>query len=518
MLPVHHWARSFSIESEDIEQLTHRLLEEEIPLSSTELVQALLEQRIQSEADALAEHYKDAQVYNPAGSFAVGQKLVFPALDYATAVIHGMREGQNEEYGIFEVIAVDFGGDTREFATKLTIPHVLSQNAEDGNGLILAADQISVEDILAEVGDAIIEKVEAHLKDNSDLVMVAKKWFPRDLMLDADEGHLNLAEAVLDISESRPMQTQDILEQIGGLGKSSRDLQVFSFNYALNQDSRFDEVGPTGAVLWCLVRQEPVEVQKTPLQLGYRAIDYDRSLLNAEALTLEAEIADELSPLEFDIMVDSATVSLIYPHRRIGTFPLNNITRSIFPSAERTSRIWITLIDESDGEEFNGWVVPENHYVFGMDKIYRKHSLPIGGYVTVKRGDNPGRVYVSINTYRPRSEWIRLLAVVNDQLHFENSKRAIGVDYDDLMILGVENLEVIDQMALSIQKQQSSLASTLRTVIPSLGGLTPQGTVHTRTIYSVVNVIRRCPPGPIMALLEANPDFENVGGHYWKLA
>ena len=46
----------------------------------------------------------------------------------------------------------------------------------------------------------------------------------------------------------------------------------------------------------------------------------------------------------------------------------------------------------------------------------------------------------------------------------------------------------------------------------------PQGAVHAKTIYSAVNVLRRVPPGPILATLASNPDFEYVGNHYWKLS
>jgi len=31
-------------------------------------------------------------------------------------------------------------------------------------------------------------------------------------------------------------------------------------------------------------------------------------------------------------------------------------------------------------------------------------------------------------------------------------------------------------------------------------------------------VIRRCPPGPIFASLVAYPEFEHVGGPYWRLS
>ncbi len=52
-------------------------------------------------------------------------------------------------------------------------------------------------------------------------------------------------------------------------------------------------------------------------------------------------------------------------------------------------------------------------------------------------------------------------------------------------------------------------------VVPSLAPLTPQETVHAKTLYSAVNMLRRMPPGPIFAELVSNPAFQNVGDHYW---
>jgi hypothetical protein len=86
------------------------------------------------------------------------------------------------------------------------------------------------------------------------------------------------------------------------------------------------------------------------------------------------------------------------------------------------------------------------------------------------------------------------------------------------MILGADDLEAVDALAKTAQQQRRPLASIISSVIAALSPLSPQGTVHAKTIYSVVNVIRRCPPGPILATLAANPDFDNVGGHYWRLS
>jgi hypothetical protein len=63
---------------------------------------------------------------------------------------------------------------------------------------------------------------------------------------------------------------------------------------------------------------------------------------------------------------------------------------------------------------------------------------------------------------------------------------------------------------------QTTLASHLMEVFPSLAGLSPQNTVHAKTLYSAVNMLRRVPPGPIFAELMRNPAFKAVGDHYWQ--
>jgi hypothetical protein len=379
--------------------------------------------------------------------------------------------------------------------------------------------ELSPDDILQAGRDEVVAKLEERLREHDDLIVLTGKWFPRSLVLDVNVGHLNLAEAVLDMIGGGPLPTEHILDQIGGLGDTPIELQIFSMNYALNEDSRFDEVGPAGQVLWYLTQLEPQEVRQIPAMLRYLPIEYDHSLLTPDMLALEAEIGDELSPDHGDsISVTEARVTLIYPHRRLGTLPLSRPMRQIFPTARRTPRIWITLVDGQDGEEYTGWVVHNERYIVGLNKFYRKHRLPIGAYVTARNGEEPDKFIINFAAYRPRSEWIRLIVPQQGQINFENSKRAIGAEYDELMILGADDLQAVDDLFQNAQQQKKSLTSILRTIIPPLGRLTPQGTVHAKTLYSAVNVMRRCPPGPILATLVANPDFQNVGGQYWKLS
>jgi len=515
MLPSQHWAQNFTVKPQDVEHITNLLLEKETPLSSYQITHLIVEQRLTQEREVLEERYKDAAVYNPSHVYEVGQRLVFPVMEYATGVITGMREGNNPDYGAFSVAAVEFEDESeREFATALEAEHPLN----GGNGSSIAPDSLTVDEIMAEMEEPLVEQVETYLEENSDLISIAHKWFPMDLMLDVDDGHLNLTEAVLDINLGGPMKTRSILQEMGGLGKSHESLQEFSLNYYLNEDRRFDEVGPSGEVMWYLTRMEPEGVRQRPGLLKYSELPHNREYLTDDMRRLEAEIGDELSPLEPVTGIERGTVKLIYPHRRAGTLPLSAKIRDLFPRARNTSRIYVTLVDEADDEEFVGWVLPEERYIYGLGLLYTKYALPIGAHVTIKRSDDPGRIIVDLDTYKARSEWIPLMVPKGQQFGFETSKRAIGADYDDLMILGIDELEAVDALIETHRKQRQSLAATMKLLIPGLGQLNPQGTAHVQTIYSAVNVLRRCPPAPIMATLEANPDFENVGGHYWRVA
>jgi hypothetical protein len=296
-------------------------------------------------------------------------------------------------------------------------------------------------------------------------------------------------------------------------------LQEFSLNNTLKDDQRFDEVGPKGQVLWYLNRLEPTEVQQTPRLLQYQPIEFDRTLLDEELLALEREINDERSGLTTSPITETgARATIIYPHRRTGTLPLNSSLQQIFPTDQQTERVFVTLIDGQDGEEYPGWVVRKGLYVYGLNKFYRKHQVPVGAHLTVNGEDDPSKFTVDFNAYRPRSEWVRIVVPKNNQIAFEDAKRSIGADYDDLMILGADDLEALDKLFDAVQQQRKPLASILNNILSALGPLTPQGTVHAKTIYSAVNLVRRCPPGPILATLVANLDFQNVGGHYWKLS
>lgn len=522
MTPIHQWVEHFTVTAADLEYLTNMLLEKETPMSTREFALALIQQRIDEETSTLQERYKDAAFYNPSHSYREGQRLIFSQMDYATARVVGLRPGDNPEYGDFSVITVLFDEEQtdekkqRDFATELGLPHRLSAEQSD-QPLPGAISSASAEEILAADENKVLTTLESALRKQDVLVQIGGMWFARDLVMEIDMGHLHLAEAVLDMLSGGPLSTMEIIEQIGGLGNAPESLQVFSLNYALTQDKRFDEVGPRGKIMWHLTALEPEIVRQCPPLLRYTGFNYDPGLLTGEMLSLEAEIDDELSSLTADEQAAQARVTLIYPHRRLGTLPLNAQTSRIFPTAS-TPRIYVTLVDGQDGTHFPGWVVHEHGYVCGLLDYYTRHHIPVGAYLSVQPGDEPGQVVISHDAYRPRTEWVRVVLPKGNQVEFESKKRSIGAGYDDLMLLGVDDLQAVDEMVKTINQQQKSLAGLLKVLIPGLARLTPQGAVHFKTLYSVVNIFRRCPPGPLLAMLAANPDFADMGGHYWKLS
>lgn len=514
-----YWTDAFQITDEDIEYIFSIFLEDETPLSSSEIARRIIRFRIDQEVQRLRRQIDRGEIFQPKNIYSVGQNLVFPALDYAVGKVVTERPGNNPEHGEFTVIGVEFpSGKSREFASALQAPHQL--NLLDLEELQSSGDKTpNLDMIFRDYGDDIVYLLEERLRAEEDVVYFAGRWFLRSLLADVGIAHLHLAEAVLVMNEGGPLVTVDILKEIGLPKEVNPRLQAFSLDHALFHDDRFDEVGPAGKVLWYLREMEPEEVVKVPQRLRYEPIDYNWRLLTDELMVLEQEIDDELSNFRSPSEpANSVTFSLNFPHRRTGTLPLSSRLRHLFPIAYEAPRVLVTLVDGQTGNEMSGWIVREHKYVYGLAEFYRQHKLPVGAYITVQSTDDPSRVVVDFQSHRPHTEWIRLAVAGEDnRLHFENHKRSIGAEYDELMVLGADDLKAVDALWIPTENPGRSLAEVMRDMMSELARLTPQHTVHAKTLYSAVNVVRRCPPGPIFATLVARSEFEHVGGPYWRL-
>jgi hypothetical protein len=509
-----YW-ETFELKDEDREFIYNYLLEIETPLTSPEILAALIKERIRLEKIAIEKQRSSGgDIYIPEKSFRKDQDLVFPAFGWQHGRVLGVRAGQNPDMGDFQVVQVKFDDDEiKEFASNFP-NHILNQpqdiSTEDAS--------LDAEAVSSKHGEQLLERIDADLNNSQDFVRIAGKWFPRTLLVDINVGHLNLAEAILDMASGGPLPTPALLEQVGLSTNTNSKLVEFSFDLALQEDPRFDEVGPAGETLWFLHRLEPEGVLQIPLYLRYQELEYDRSLLTSDMLDLERKLDDELSPVSGKYpALNEIQLILNFPHWRSGTLPLTARINHLFPTAYEAPRIRFMLVDGETGQKFPGWVVRSHHYVLGLQDWYKTHGLMPGSLVRVKRGKNPGEVIVQCDSQRGTREWIRTVLVGSDGgIVFAMLKQIVTAGYDDHMAIAIPDPDGLELAWKQMQKDRTPFERIVVNTVRELAKLNPQSHVHASELYSAINVIRRCPPGPILALLVSRPWFIHVGDLHFR--
>jgi hypothetical protein len=512
LISTDYWT-DLQITRQDVEYLHNHLFELETPLTARELVTVFVDERIRAERLATQERRQaGGKTFLPKESYQVGDDLIFPALNWKHGKVTGVRAGSNPEMGSFDVLTVDMGnGAERLFASNLP-NHELNDQPTT-----VEEEGFNAEEILRSHGHALEKKIESAFQSDDDLVRIAGRWFPRALLVDVNVGHLNLAEAVLDMAGGEPLPTSALLKDVAMPEGINPKLAEFSLNLALQEDGRFDEVGPAGEVLWCLRRLEPEEVREAPLYLRYSPIEFDRNVLTPQMLNLESQLDDELS--EFQAApnegVKEVTVSLIFPHLRSGTLPLSARVRPLFPTAYESPRVRFTLVDGKTKQRMPGWVVRENGYVFGLREWYKANDLMPGSLVRIRRGEHPGEVIIEAKTYRTK-DWVRTVIIGADGgMVFAMLKQSISAEFNDRMAFAIPSIEAVNQLWL--QDRKRPFDKLVAELIREMSKLTPQGHVHAQELYSAVNIVRRVPPGPLFALLASNPEFTHVGDLHFRL-
>ena len=516
-----YWREDLVIDDQDLEHLYGLILESSVPRTLDQLTLALMEWRCRSEEGTIKAELEKGEPYRPKDSYEVGQQIVFPALSYALATVTGVRPGYNPQYDPFKVIQVRFEGEEgiREFAAELNHPHKLNV---EGNGSELLAGELSPGELYAAYGSQVRQKLKERLQTGTswEFVNLGDEWFLKGLMADIHVGHLNVAEAALDV-KGAPLSPEELLKVLELPTDLDQSAQIFSLNYALRGDNRFDDIGTDDNVLWFLRRLEPPEAIHPPRRLQYSPQPYSREKISDELLELEREIEDEATePTVFGLYlrkpIYTAIFALPYPHYRVGTIPLTPRLAALFPQSS-TQRTRITIIDGRSGQKMTGWVVHQHKYVYGLDKWYEEHNIPVGAYIKVEQTKDPLTFIVDYEPRRMKREWIRVAKVVEGKLTFEMQKRPIGCQYDDLMIVGEDKPVEVDSLWVAAEETEKPIFELIREVFPELAKLSPQGTVHAKTLYSAINIVRRCPPGPIFAELCTQDCFNSVGGGYWMM-
>lgn len=508
-----YW-QTLQINPQDIEYLHTHLFEIETPLTARELASALVAERIRMErANAQARRASDGRMYLPKEKYQTGESLVFPALEWKKGKVTNTRAAVNPEMDAFDVITVEMeSGEERMFAASLA-KHILNETKLEPQ----EDDNLDAQSILRACGDGIEKKIEDAFGKDDGLVRIAGRWFPRSLLLDVNAGNLNLAEAALDMTGGEPLPTANLLKDASLPEGVNPKLAEFSLNLALQEDERFDEVGPAGQVLWCLRRLEPEAVRETPIYLQYTNVEHDRSVLDKQMLDLESQLDDELSSRDAALPsheVNSVTISLIYPHLRAGTLPMSARTKKLFPTAYETPRVRFTLVDGKTGQKIAAWVARDKGYVFGLREWYKAHQLMPGSLVEVKRSKQPGEVIVDAKSQRAAKDWVRTLIVGTDGgMVFAMLKQSITAEFNDRMAIYVSDFKALDPL----WEKKLPFHELVISVMREITKLNSQGHAHAQELYAAVNLVRRTPPAPLFVLLATHPIFQHVGDLHFRL-
>jgi hypothetical protein len=508
-----YW-QNLTITDPDIERLYGAVLDRGEPVTVDELVTILIQARVREEQERLARYNQHARLYQPKLEYEIGERLIFSALNDAEGRVTSMRPSDNPRLPPFQVISVRFdaGGDTREFAGSYSAPHPLNKDRE------ATADttDLTPEQVLSEHGAAVTSLLSARLYRDKEFVEEGGKWILRGLLVQVHEGYLNLAEAAIEQSGAG-MTTNELAQVLelpaAGVKKSA---VLFSVEYALRHDNRFENVGPSGETRWFLTRLEPVEARELPRVLQMPPTNLGRVILpqELERFVEDLEREGEAEP-DRHMASPITTISLTYPHRRAGSLPLVGKVRSLFPESDNP-RMLVTLVDETSGSKMPGWLVRDGNYLAGLKTWYDQHKLNPGAYVQLQKRPEPLTVSIDCQSQRERTLWVRVARGQAGQLTFSQEKRPVAHKYDEEMLIVIGDPASIDSLQVSVRPDRP-LENLLVEVFPELAKLSGAGRVHAKTLYAAVNFIRRVGMRAVFTALVQSSAFVSLGGGYFVM-
>jgi len=223
-----YW-QEFAVDDRDLDYLYELFLEDDNrPRTSDDLTLALIRSRCEKEEALIKRELARGTLFQPSEGYEVGEQVVFPVLGYALGPGVGVRPGYNPKYGDFEVIQVLFEGEEKpkEFASKLDYPHKLKR--EEGE-LLKAEGLASPVELYDQHGSDVRRKLLERLRLSGDFASFRGEWFLKGLLAEVHEGHLNIAEAMLDV-KGIPLPAQELLQELDLPAEISPAAQVFSLN------------------------------------------------------------------------------------------------------------------------------------------------------------------------------------------------------------------------------------------------------------------------------------------------
>jgi len=511
-----YWLDEFAVHKEDIDYLYEWLLEGSEPRTIDELGCKVIERRCRKEEEALSRSAKGA-VYQPKEKYDVGQRLVFPVLDYAVGEVLAVRAGINPRYGAFGVMKVQLEAEDapREFVSEFAPDHVL-------NGSMAMIEQteglFSSQQLYEHYGQNVRQRLQVSLQQNEEFVRVGERWFLRGLMPEVTPFQLNIAEAMID-EKGKPLTISQLLEEVEFPEGSKVVNRAYALSHALSADPRFVKIGSGDEATWYISNLMPSAVRQKPAHLVPMHTARGSELLNRELHDFALEIADEADELDMMRVVAPGSVTsvqmvLTYPHRREGTLPLTARALSLV-TENHADRFVVTFVDERNKEKMSGWMMPAEGYAWGLGEWYGRHGLPVGSTIELSGGDDPVTFRVSYDEGKRKSEWIRQAQVLNGRLTFGMQRKAYTCRYDKHLLFDEGSVEALDPLWTNSGAGAPSLFDLLCDLFPELAKLSSQGLVHAKTLYGAVNMTRRSGAVPVFAELTRRACFDPVGDGNW---
>lgn len=239
---LEYWVEDFSPTADELEALYAHVLDEGMPQDLESLGAELIRRRVEKITARRQKSRRGAgAVYAPSDSYEEGQKLVFPALDGKTGTVQSVREGNNPAYGEYEVITVRLADGNHEFAAGLETPHLLTAPDVD----------VEPEAVAERFASIVAPGLATVLASDDDWVHYGDSWILTGLLPDVNQGHLNLAEAVIMVADG-PVSTEELAGEMEFKGKPKEEACAFALVLALSGDNRFRNVGALEAPLWAL--------------------------------------------------------------------------------------------------------------------------------------------------------------------------------------------------------------------------------------------------------------------------
>jgi len=504
--------QDFEISQNDLNTIFTHLLETETPATHLDLSKMIILNKIEQLKKAQEAEQKNlGDIYYPKDTHNPEDILLFPHLSWKKGKVISIRKGENPELPDLQVLEVEFEDSSRLSLASNVSTHKLNQPISRSVESWLDYDKV-----IARYSEQIAKKIKEKLDNNEDLVRIAGHYFPRALLIDIGIGQLNLCEAILEMENGGPLSTLDLMTQIEIPTGVNSKLNEFSLDYALQEDPRFDEVGPAGKTLWFLNRLEPEEVRNTPYHLQFSDPIPELSDELRKYRSLGTEQCDEYENEDVLSPVETVILSLPYPHWRSGTLPLTSKLKLLFPTAYETPRIKFNFLDVRNNSIIPGWVVRSSRYIYGLRDWYEKEGIIPGSLITISKSKNPGEVNIKVEKAKNSKEWIKTVLVGADGgIVFALLKQVVSCSFDDRMTLVTPDVEALDNVWA--KKIKTPIEKIIHQTMADLSKLNPQNQIHIQELYAAVNVTRRCPPTVILNILFSEPWVKHLGDMYFKL-